>query len=426
MIYPKRSFLRLLLFALIACCSHYALHSYNNPHFYQSFHIPDEPRFQKPWLTSIDVDLSGGRTSTGFNAHGLAVPVLDIYGFHNMHQLGSGVALRDPHNALDTIITDLSLVPAHEPFGLLSYQGKFSTLELNLTYTQNITHGFFLEANIPIRALCIDHIHVIDLTPDSGLYNKHTPEWQRFFESFDAILERYGLSQKPLRETHTGDTSLLFGWAINYQNTHVLDFIDMTIKTGILFPTGKKSDKNTLWALSWGYDKHWGVPLSCDIACGCYDWLSAGAHFDILPFAQKTEIIRMKTAPAQSGLIKLAEGQAIIHHGSIVVASVYLKADHLARTLSFLTGYSYARKNKDTVIPINTHTFDLSIVNSDETFHAWTTHTLHIALEYDFTKENNVLGPRLGFSINIPVAGKRIFKTVMSDITFGLEISADI
>ena len=53
-------------------------------------------------------------------------------------------------------------------------------------------------------------------------------------------------------------------------------------------------------------------------------------------------------------------------------------------------------------------------------------HTIHLFTEYDFTKQNNKFGPRIGFFYNVQVGGKRIFKTNIVGDSFGLDIAWDL
>ncbi|MCX5924681.1 MAG: hypothetical protein NT124_00075 [Candidatus Dependentiae bacterium] len=399
------------------------LEALDNAHFYRATRFFAEPRFEKPGLISFDIEAGGGRTSTGFNKYGQKVNVLNIYGPYNMHQLGVHVPLKDAAHPLDQIIQDLTQLPATGNEGTLSFDGTFSTIELNATYTHNLNHGLFIQAHVPIRKLQLEPLCMTDLTPQEGSFNKNTPEWVAFLNSFEQILSRYTLSQKPLNGTHAGDVSIMLGWALNYQDTRVLDFVDVTLKGGVLVPTGKAKNQHELFSLPYGYNKHWGIPLSADAAIGCYEWLSIGAHLEVLPFFKRSYDLRMKTAMRQSGLIKLAHGCATVDAGTLWISGTYIKADHLCRRLSLLTGYSYAHKNADHIVPADPSIFDSFVVNSDPELQSWRMHTIHIFIEYDFTKENHVCGPRLGFFANIPVSGKRIFKSSLENVSFGLEIA---
>ncbi len=133
----------------------------------------------------------------------------------------------------------------------------------------------------------------------------------------------------------------------------------------------------------------------------------------------------MKTAQHQSGLIKLAKGEAKVDKGSIWTAGVFLKADHIVRGFSFLFGYTFVNKNKDQLCPCKTDKFCPPIVNSDEMLEGFKMHTVHLWFEYDFTKEDAHIGPRVALFYNHQVGGKRIFKTNMVGGSFGLDIAWD-
>lgn len=399
------------------------LHAYDNAHFYRATRLCAEPRFEKPWLSSFDIDCGAGTTTTGLNSCGEKVNILEIYGPYNMHQLGVNIPTIDLTHPADQTLTDLSALLAPGNFGIIGYSGKFNIVELNATYTQNFIRNFFIQLHTPIRMLNIHRVLKTDQTTQSGTFNNNTPEWLTFLDSFHRTLTHYNLWDGETNGTHVGDTTLLFGWTINYQNTEAIDFVDATLKGGVLFPTGKARNENEIFSLPWGYNKHWGIPISADISLGCYSWLTIGAHVDLIPFFKRTQTIRMKTAFAQSGLLKLAQGCATVHRGTQWIAGTYIKADHLAHRFSLIIGYSCAGKQNDRITPANQTAFNYAIVNSDEAFHGWYMHTIHLSAEYDFTKENYLFGPRLSLFANIPISGRRIFKTSVTGLSFGLEIA---
>jgi len=413
---------------LITIFVYTSLHAHDNVHFYRATRLLyPEPRFEKPWLTTFELAVGGGRTHTAFNGSGHKTSIFDIYGNHNLHALGENIPNLDPSNPLDQILIQLADLPADKPFGVLSFDGKFSTVELNALFIQNFTHGFFVEAHMPARTLTISDITQQDLTSDTGTFNKNSPEWQNFLSSFDAILARYNLcsptTQKPVHGIHQGDTTLLVGWTRNYEETKKLDFIDCTFKVGVLFPTGKAKNENQIFSLPYGYNKHWGFPVCAHVAIGCFEWLSLGAYLDTLFFAPRSGHYRLKTACDQQGLITLACGPATEHHGTQVLVGGYVKADHLIKGLSLLTGYSFAHKMDDTLTPKECADFNFDIINSQEQLKDYSMHTLHFFIEYDFTKECHIFGPRIDFFANIPVSGKRIFKTNCYEFGCGLELS---
>jgi len=395
----------------------------DNGHFYRATHFWDEPRLEKDFLSSLDITFAGGWTKKGHNGNGDTVELLNIYGLHNMHQLGLNVPGKDLTTQEDIALTLLSLVPSRDSFGKLEFSGSFETTEANFAWTQNFIRGFFFQAHLPVRQLQITNIKFVDKSPtDCKFPNKNTPQWQMFLNLFNAILKKYNVSIANIKRTGIGDTTFLLGWTRNYEETEEIDLIDVTFKTGFLAPTSRIKNEDLAFDIPLGYNGHWAIPASLDIAIGAYDWLTVGAHLSGLFFFNKTRLIRMQTSVEQNGFIKLAKGCALIDPGSLWHASGYLKADHVAQGLSLLLGYSLMHKNEDELTPVDTRSFNATAANSDEMLQGWQSHTLHFMIEYDFTKEESKVGPRVGLFFDYLVGGKRVFKTSMIGLGFGLEI----
>src|SRR3989304_7427923 len=67
------------------------LSAYDNAHFYRATNFFYEPRIEREYLTTFDVIINTGSTQKGLNRCHDCVPLLDIYGVANMHELGIGV-----------------------------------------------------------------------------------------------------------------------------------------------------------------------------------------------------------------------------------------------------------------------------------------------------------------------------------------------
>ena len=400
--------------------------SYDNEHFYRATNLFFEPRFAKKSLSSFDATIGYGSADEsrpkGSSCECNDTCLLDRCGLHNMHEIGVGVPGKNLANPLDLLITNLALEPARDQFATFSIGGKFKITELNLSWMHNFTDHFFVHVHLPIRRLSVDTICFKDLSPTGDpTPNINSPIWQAFLTSFDAILKRYDLNKDPYKETAFGDLTAFLGWTYNFQDTQVLDFVDTTLRIGVIAPTGKTQNPDKIFALPHGHNDHIGVVFSADASFGACEWITLGAHIDATVFAKKTHCIRMKTGLQQSGLIYLAKGTARVDRGNHLVAGTYFKADHFARGLSGTIGYTFARKSSDKITPCDTKTFCPSIVNSNECLHNWKMHTLHLFFEYDFTKEDDKIGPRVGIFYNRQLAGKRVFKTNMIGGTVGVE-----
>lgn len=415
-----------------------AVHAYDNAHFYRATNMFFEPRLDRDYLSTVDVFFQTGSTSESWNGNHHKVPLFDLYGTSNMHELGVGVPNKDLSNPLDMILTQLSLTPSRcststdycrcvSDFASYSIDGSFSIMEGYLSLVQNWKYGFFFQLYLPFRKLKVNNITFCDISPtDAKCPNIDTPIWKTFKENFDAILERYHLSNACYTNTSIGDFTALVGWTHSFQQTDLIDFVDTTFKVGVLIPSGEEKNPDFIFSLPFGYNKHTGVDLSIDCAFGAFDWFTMGGHFDVLIFANKNRTLRMKTGAAQQGIIKLAKGEAKEEEGTLWHAGSYIKADHVLRGLSLVFGYSYVSKNRNYLTPCDTDKYPPSIVNTDTMLFGWKMHTIHILLEYDFSKESSMFGPRVSFFYNRPIGGKRVFTTDIFGGNLGLDIAWDM
>lgn len=399
--------------------------SRDNAHFYRATNFFGEPRFEKPWLSTFDLYASHGSTSTGFNVDHDKVPLLDIYGCYNMQLLGAGVPGKNFNNISDVILEELALLPARRSFGHLSFDGHFSLTELNIFYFQNFSHGFFFQFHTPVRFMNLTNISFCDLSPnDCQEPNVNNPIWQAFLADFNNILSQYCLSIGKVNKSGIGDASFQVGWTLNYQETDVIDFLDFTVKTGVLAPTAQKQNPNIVFDIPLGYNGHIGIPLSFEAALGTYDWLTIGAHAGALFFFHTTLDTRLKTNLCQSGLIKLAQQDCVTSQkGTIWELGAYLKADHVIRGLSIIAGYAYVTEQPDHLSTCDSAIFSSSVINSDSVLGTWNMHTLNLRAEYDFTKHDSWIGPRITFFYDFPISGKRIFRTAMVGGHVGVDIA---
>ena len=416
---------RLLLF--LSVCAFQGLYSADNHHFYRAsnfFYSVQEPRLEKPWLTTLDAYVSRGNSCNGRNSCGQKTNILNIYGLTNMQLLGSGLPGLDMTNPVDIALLNLTLLPARDNFGQFLFCGHFNISEANIIFSQNMQYGFFWQFHLPIRSLQISGVSYTDLSPRDDVFpNIDTPAWQTFLNLFPQFLDRYDINLGGAKNEGLGDINLLGGWSYTFEETSYLDFIDICLRTGVLIPTGKKANADNVFELPTGYNGHTGVPLMADASVGMWEWFTIGAHGGALIFMQACNTLRIKTDIAQNGWVKLPCIRAETRPGIIWDGVVYVKADHWVSGLSFTMGYTVAKKQEDHVEVCPDDCFDQCIVQSDTIFSPWTMHTLNFLAEYDFCNAMNGWGIRLGVFYNTIVGGKRIFDTGMPGFSTGIDVS---
>jgi len=406
---------------LISSTRFYAI---DNPHFYRATNMFLEPRLEHDYLATFTATLAGGNTTKGRSASNNIVPLLDIYGTHNIQTLHLNPTSNDRHNPYDILLDNLAQLPQRPGFATLSLDGSFSIIESNLSLAQNLYHGLLIFFHLPIRKLKISDLCISDLSPDDQIFpNKNSSQWQQVFQQLRPLLSSYGINQYSCASIGVGDLSSYIGWTHNYQETNTVDYIDYTLMAGFLAPTGKKRDNNKLLSLPTGYNGHWAFPLCAMVSIGWYEWVTVGVYGNSLFFLDNNQTMRLKTNVSQSGIIKLAQDEVSVHKGPLINTGIYFKADHVGHGFSVSTAYSFALQQKSKLTPKNPALFDPTIINSDEILKKWNMHTFNFTLEYDFTREGQKIGNRIGLFYNLQIAGVRTFNTNMVGGTYGLDIS---
>ncbi len=411
------------LVSLIILVISYTINAIDNPHFYRALRFWDEPRFERPWLNSWQLNAGFATTRHSRNPHGSIAPLWDIIGPQNLQFLGTNVPNLDPANPIDQLLIDVAALPVRTTFGNVSFNGEFALFEIIGECYQNIINGFFFQAYLPLlRSLTVSNINFTDLSPDDNEFpNKNTPAWQNLLSGFGTILNRYHIMiPNTMHRTGIGDLSFLAGWASTYQETHVLDFVDVSAKIGVLFPTAATASFHHPFELPLGYNGHFGLPLKFDCSLGAYGWITIGFHQGALFLFKRAQHILLKTTAQQNGFILLAHEKVTIDPGTIWEIGTYAKADHVVRGLSLYAGYSFTKHDNST-LEVENSNFDIDIINHDERFNGWDMHTFHVSAEYDFADSLVDLGPRIGIWFNIIIGGRRIFNAHLFDSLFGLE-----
>lgn len=366
----------------------------DNPHFYRArLWTIDEPRSAKPGLQTFNAFFSGGDSKTGFNGCGEKVPLFAIFGNENLKDLG-----------VSSPVSDKAFFP-----------GVFSITEIQLHAYSNFDCGFFAHLALPIRKLEVRGTHL-----ESTRICDNSVAWKTTVKKVDAVLKKNHLSAGSVDESGVGDLTLLAGWSYTNYDTYA-DFLDASIQTGVLFPTGRKKNIHEVFSFPLGYDGHYGVPLIADAALGVLNWLNVGLHAEGLFFFDKTRCVRLRNKASQHGFIRLDKAKVRVHEGTIWDITAYLKADHFTYGFSFLLGYSFDHQNRRRFSELRKG-FDKSIVNADPQLQPWSMGTLHAVIDYDWSNEDNPYGPRLGLEYNHVLHGKNVFRTAMTGGWVGLDL----
>lgn len=387
------------------------LKGFNRSYFYRTSAFWDEPRFVKPWLSSLDIQLLGGSNHRGRDSEGHRTNLTSIYGPENVVALSKA----NPENPL--------VLPGNPK--KISFKAVADVFEADFNVYQNFTCGFFTQFHFPMVILRIFPSGIVD---DEALCDRpckhYTPAWEQPLALLSPFLRDFDLSTKRTDGAAASDSTLFLGWSYTYEDTCYLDFVDTTIKTGILFPTGKKAHIDEIFSIPYGYNGNWAIPLSFDLSLGMYDWMTFGYHADVLFFLKKKQCLRMRTVDeACTGIIVLGKGLAEVHHGTVWRMGTYVKADHFYNGMSILLGFTYEQKNDDTIEPCDTSRFNPAHVNADLRFQKWARSIVHFIFEYDFARWDSLVGTRLGIFYDLEMTGQRVFNINTAGGYLGIDVA---
>lgn len=406
--------------------------AFDNAHFYKApyFHATKSWK-TRDWLSSFDAHYAHGDTCKGRNCHGNTDTNFSLYGHHNLLYLTSGVPQPTLSSAVQGYVTAINTKrtnfannhPANrESFGCTEFSGKFSVEEFVFNYRQNILLGFFAELNIPIRKLKTGCLTLVDRSPESTtpgeVFTKTDQAWVNFRDNLDTILQEYGFDCYSPGSQHTslGDIALLAGWQRTFRALpSFFRYIKLSLKLGVLFPSGNIRDFQKPFSIEPGYNGHLGIPARADVIFGLSHDIYWGNYAGFLTFSSKEhDRYPIKTDLHQNGFIKLFRARVRESAGNLFDFGTYLKLDHFFKGLSALAGYSYNRQTKTTLTLLDScnHTTN-EIINDDNRLKNWHMHVLHVWAEYDFSIHKffrqRRWKPRVSLFYDHPFSGKRIF-----------------
>ncbi len=359
------------------------LESFTTHHFYRASYMPTEPRFETGLLGALDIQLAGGSAHKGRNKHGDSTDLISVLAGNPGSELFHKSPTRFFHDCCSRFT-------------------EFHLFETNITFTQNICYGFFLQAYIPVRLMQFNSF-------------LHRPACVTDQVARIVNTKHHHL----LTQTNTGglaDSVFLLGWTKNYVYTDYVDFIDATLETGLLTPTGRLRKRCNIFDIPFGYNGHFAIPLTLDVSTGALNWLTFGTHADALFFFKRTQALCIDQ--------RRTANRISVHPGILWSLGGYVKADHFARGLSCCLGVSYVQNQAAKLFPlcIAKSLARFRLKSTDPILRKWSMTTLNLLVDYDFAGTINCLGPRVAFFYNWQATGRRVFKTNMIGGCLGSEI----
>lgn len=369
---------------------------------HQFYHAPlwhQEPRICTPHFSTIELFMSHTRATKSFDSTGHKSALFDLYGTHNIATLGDGILL-DSTNPLDLLLENFKNLGSDSCINNVSIGGTFKLNELIAHGIHTTSNGLFVSATIGIAAYQIKKPTLKNIPSATFTLNQQDIV-QQFFDSFDALLTRYGLPTAPHISRGLGDTLLGIGYSTCFFDDPVADFIDIAGALQIVIPTSRTQNLNDLPLRPFENQGHAAFIASLAVAAGFLEWITFGLALDSFFFLPHTTDIHIKTDIRQSGIIRLACAHVTSHKRPQLMISYFAKADHVSHGLSLLGGYQFVHQGSMR-ISLPGQLEASTIASNDQRLASWQQHAFFGTIEYDFAKwcSSNSLRMALTTSIN--------------------------
>ncbi|MBM3894765.1 hypothetical protein FJ366_04185 [Candidatus Dependentiae bacterium] len=272
---------------------------------------------------------------------------------------------------------------------------------------------FSIAAYLPIKSCSVDDVDWKDLS------NPYVLGGEERINGFTSRLKEFAMKVGKLdlhrwSKVGQGDLTIMLDW--NHGFKQELDFIKrirLEAGFGVVIPTARSvdSDVNHVFAIPFGTDTSWGIPVKGCLEMGVHDRVSVGVGVDMLWLSDITKTRRLKTDPAQTDCLLLSKGRVRMQHARTWRFSLFSSIDLPVDGLSVSALYHFSKTGDHTLIPED-NDFNNSVVNSSESIKESSTHD--IVFKGSFASENKggFTAPSFSGFVKVPVGGMRSIKAM--------------
>jgi hypothetical protein len=248
-------------------------------------------------------------------------------------------------------------------------------------------------------------------------------------ESFDSVLdpiralERAGNRQllHGWERSGVGDLSALISWRRYFpQAKPVLKNVYLSLRGGLVFPTGEESNQNILLGLPFGHDAGVGILADGLLEVWLGSFLRLGFNSRFTHFVGDERERRIQTDRIQTDLIFLQKADSYFEPGFLQHYTLWAQGANLLPGLSARIAYQYTRQ-EDTEVYLDTWDFDPIVADNAESVQEWKTHNLVVDMTYDWYRPCSNMHPSFQFFFKHGFNGERAI--LLDTVGFGVSLS---
>jgi hypothetical protein len=287
--------------------------------------------------------------------------------------------------------------------------------------------GWSIGVYLPFYRMQLTEPIITDLTPQEIPASPQDYRVQKYLtDPFAQVAYDLGQGLKLCNweRTGVGDLAILFEWRGIYpQAKQVLRLVKLETRVGIRFPTGLHTNNELLFAIPFGYDGAFALPIGFWFEAVLGGYVVCGFDVELTQIFGRTRPERIRTSLDQTDLVLLQKAEVYRDSGLQQQYSIYAAIQDLPNGLRIQAGYQYQKHNHDTLSLLGI-TNSTNIINTAEYLKDWTVHQAILRIDYNFgvlMPQDAVVTPQVGVFARIPFNGKR----VAACNTIGLSLALD-
>jgi len=228
-----------------------------------------------------------------------------------------------------------------------------------------------------------------------------------FFANVTALGD--GLNLQGWQRSGLGDLTVLAEWVQNFkQQKDFLHNVLLQARFGVGIPTGKKTDEDKIFALSFGTDGGWYLVIGGGLTASVANYLRAGFDVELTHIFSVNKLRRIKTNVEQTELLLLQKAYALKNYGLTQRFNLFLEAYRFFDGLSAKVGYQFIRHGDDS-LSVQGNNFSTFIANTAKSLEEWTQHNLFFFVSYDGDHDPDAwVHPYASLFVELPFNGQFI------------------
>lgn len=312
-------------------------------------------------------------------------------------------------------------------FGTALFSGELKQNIFGYSYTKNINKNKFISFSTGISSLQVKDLAIhplqnnVFLTDDQIAADTNLTNYLN--DLYKILFPKNSSYKSPnmYTENYLQPTTLTFGWIHSFQNFETIDFIDVSLQTGLKFPEYHFDQKyKPLLNLPLNPLQNIGIILQANASIGFYDWITLGSTLLCIPYISNSEIIPLNTS-ASNKLLFDHHAMTTIHHEPYFYGNFFIEADHFIPHINAWFGISYEKQGKTHYTPHNTNEYSKAMINEYPFHTEWERILGTVSGEIDFASKSSRNLPRITFIYTWTIWGSSVIKTRSMSGKFILE-----